>query len=87
MENGKIPTKGIGQRIRALRQAKGWSETQLANKMTYVLGRDFLQYSVSRVEVEFRVHLRDDELIAFAQIFGVSHLDLANIKKPMAITV
>ncbi len=82
-----IETKGIGKRIRMLRLSKGWSEADLAKRIAFILGRPFQQYLVSRVEIEFRMGLREEELFAFAQALEVSHLDLVNLNKPMAIVV
>jgi transcriptional regulator with XRE-family HTH domain len=87
MKIRSISTKGVGRRIRMLRQSKGWSEAQLAKRVSYILGRPFQQYLVSRVEIEFRLGLKEDELLALAQALEVSHLDLVDLSRPISIEV
>lgn len=87
MKIRSISTKGVGRRIRMLRQSKGWSETDLAKRVSFILGRQFQQYLVSRIEIEFRMGMKEEELLAFAQALEVSHLDLVDMKRPMTIEV
>lgn len=87
MKIRSIATKGIGRRIRVLRQARGWTEEDLSKRVSFILGRDFQQYLVSRVEIEFRQGMKEEELLAFAQALEVSHIDLVDTTKPMPIMV
>lgn len=82
-----ISTKGIGKRIRMLRQAKGWSEAELAKRVSFILGKPVQQYLISRMEIEFRAGLREEELLAISQALEVSHIDLIDLSRPLNISV
>jgi len=64
-----------GPRIRKARDARGWTQEDLAAKLQ-LAGLDFDRVTVAKVESQIRT-LRDFELIVIAHALGVSMEDLA----------
>lgn len=64
----------IGRRVRELRQARGWSQEQLASAMTD-LGVTMHQTTVAKVEAAARP-IRVNEAAVFAAVLGVRLVDL-----------
>jgi transcriptional regulator with XRE-family HTH domain len=61
----------VGQRMRLLRQARGWSAEQLARNLT-ASGYEISRVSVSSLECGIRSHVTVDEAVAIAAVFGMT---------------
>ncbi len=68
--------KQIGERVRALRLSKGWSQEQLAAKLQ-TGGCDVTRSGVAKLEVGQR-HFYAKELAVLKKIFRISYDDLLN---------
>lgn len=68
------PEKLAGLEIRRLREARGWSQQELARRMAS-FGYQWHQTMIARIEAGSRP-LRVNELTDFAALFGVTILDL-----------
>ena len=66
--------KRIGQNIRALREAKGFTQDRLAAKLQ-ICGCDITRSAVAKIEAGQR-HLYPDELILIKEILNVSYEEL-----------
>lgn len=66
--------KLAGQRLRDLRQSRGWSQREVAERMK-AYGYDWQQATVQRIEAATRP-IRLNEVIDLAVMFGVSLDDL-----------
>lgn len=74
----------IGQRVAALRASAGLLQPQLAEKMAARLGKSYNATLISRLEKGQRP-LTVNELIALADIFGVSEQSLISRRGPIDI--
>ncbi len=66
--------KRIGQNIRALREAKGFTQDRLAAKLQ-IRGCDITRSAVAKIEAGQR-HLYPDELILIKEILDVSYEEI-----------
>jgi transcriptional regulator with XRE-family HTH domain len=62
--------QAVARKIRELRQAAGWSQGQMAQRMT-AAGHSWYPQTVGRVELQER-HVRIGELVDLAAIFGIN---------------
>lgn len=64
--------RGVGARVRALRNERDWSARELAERCA-AAGMDVLSRSaISKLETGQRKHLKDEEVRILAEIFGVT---------------
>ena len=73
----------IGKKLRSLRAAKGLSTQKLSEVLMELTGVYIDTSSLSRLEKGKRV-VSDYELVALAQVFGISILDILPITKNSA---
>lgn len=69
--------RAVGQNIRTLREATGFTQEMLAAKLQ-VLGCDITRSAVAKIEVGQR-HLYPDELILLKKILAVSYDQLLEV--------
>jgi len=73
------PTRNaLGQTIRHAREAKGWSQSDLARKLQ-IYGWDVERTLITKIELRRRC-ITDYELIAIADVLGISLDELAQGK-------
>jgi len=70
----KHPRNIVGQRIRALRQDRGWSQTMLATKCQ-LTGWDVTRDVIASIELRRR-WVADTELLRLAKVFKVKITEL-----------
>lgn len=68
--------RAFGRLIRDLRHARGWSQTDLAERLEH-LGFEYHQTTIGKLEAGARP-LRVGELFAVAEVFGVPARDLVD---------
>jgi transcriptional regulator with XRE-family HTH domain len=64
-------SRNVMQRIRKLRQARGWSGTELADRMARI-GMPIAATTLRSYETGRRRDVTTDELFAFAEVFGTT---------------
>ncbi|MEV7976241.1 helix-turn-helix transcriptional regulator [Streptomyces sp. NPDC086519] len=74
MTEAQTAEQAVGRRIKALRGIRGWSQQQLASRMS-VAGFSWGQTTVTKTENAERP-LRVNEAVQLAHVFGVSVGDL-----------
>jgi transcriptional regulator with XRE-family HTH domain len=70
----------FGKTIKAMREARGWTQTDLATKLG-TLGFEYHQTTIGKLESGARP-LRIGELFAMAAVFGVSAVELVRSVVP-----
>ena len=84
MENDwEVAETRAGQRVRELRQERGWSQTDLARRLG-AYGFDLTQTTVAKLERGARP-IRLNEVAALADIFGVPVSDLVGGDEGMLV--
>ena len=68
----------IGKKIKALREARGWTQDELAKRMGY-----FNRSTICYIE-SGRNSVTMSKLAEFAEVFGVSTAELLGMNKPLA---
>ncbi|MBE6673667.1 MAG: helix-turn-helix transcriptional regulator [Ruminococcaceae bacterium] len=66
--------KRVGQNVRSLREAKGFTQEQLATRLQ-LRGCDMTRSAVAKIEVGQR-HLYPDEIILIKEILNVNYEDI-----------
>jgi transcriptional regulator with XRE-family HTH domain len=70
----KFPANSVGPQIRRLRQAQGWSQAKLAERLQ-LNGLDIDRTVVAQMESQFHC-IRDKDMLPLARVLKVSVADL-----------
>lgn len=71
----------VGQRVAGLRKAAGWTQGQLAERLSAVLGKPIEPLTVTRMEGDKRP-IVVAELVALADVFGIKASELLPASTP-----
>jgi transcriptional regulator with XRE-family HTH domain len=77
----KTPDQLIGEAVRRLREASGWTQSELGVELAFRGWRSSLQSAVASLE-RGKKHVGWDELLTLAELFAVSPQSLLTVSAP-----